>query len=95
LAEHAAMQGAVGTIAAAGSVHDEAAEKIGRGRSVRGGVAGKAQATEVERERALFGQTESFTERSGITAAAAQGLGGRGKGKVATAFAGVGLAGPR
>jgi hypothetical protein len=88
------VEGAGGAVAAAGAVEDEAAKKVRRGGAVWRGVAGEAEAAEVEGEGALFGEAEGFAEWAGIAAAAAEGLGGGGKGEVAPAFAGVGLAGP-
>jgi hypothetical protein len=84
----------VGAVTSAGSVQDEAAKKVRWSRIIRRVETGEAQAAEVEGEGTLLGEAERFAERSGIAAAASQGLGGRRKGEVAATFAGIGLTGP-
>jgi len=84
----------LGAVTSAGSVQNEATEKVRRSRIIRRVETGEAQAAEVEGEGTLIGEAERFAERSGIAAAATQGLGGGRKGEVAAAFVGIGLTGP-
>jgi hypothetical protein len=93
LAENPAVEGEFRAVAAAGAVEHQSAEEVRRGGAVGRSKTGEAQPAEIKREGALFGKAERFTERSGITSAAAQGLGGGEEREVAPAFAGILLSG--
>ena len=76
LAKDAAVQGRFRSIATTGAVTHQPAEEVARRGVVRRDEAGKAQPSEIERERALFGEAQRFAKRTGVAPAAAESFGG-------------------